>query len=391
MLKKKRKGNDLMRFISIAARPMPSGPCGGSGGVSYRLMKANEKYRMFEDTVFIFTDRCISSSEGEVNVDSTPKEQQIIELEEYYAQLDDILHFNDGDFFVFHNIEAFCAMKDRFTWIEKSLVVYHQQGSMYSEYLFMGNKPDEVYEKACFYLTSFAVEKSGVFGFPSVGAKQAMIDTLPEIGPYLEKKKEAILYNGCSPVLPTDESAVDGLIEILDQVRGYIFITVATLNEAKGVERLPAFFREYGKLVEDYFWIVIGNGAKREELSKGLEDLEGHVIWLDGWVDNRDIIRLYNRADFYILSHRFSIFDYATIEAMHMGCIPILTPVGGNLEMIIEDNGYFLDDTLSGKGFAAWCMDQDIEELKERNRRIAQERFSEYSMLKAYYDVANDQ
>ena len=45
-----------MRFISVAARPMPKGPCGGAGGVSYRLMKANERYKLFEETVFIFSD-----------------------------------------------------------------------------------------------------------------------------------------------------------------------------------------------------------------------------------------------------------------------------------------------------------------------------------------------
>ena len=153
------------------------------------------------------------------------------------------------------------------------------------------------------------------------------------------------------------------------------------------VERLPIFFKEYGKCVEDYFWIVIGDGAKREELSRGLEDLIGHVLWLDVPIDNQDVLRLYNESDYYILAHRFSIFDYATIEAMHMGCVPILTPVGGNLEMITEENGYFLDDTLSGKKFAKWVEGNNIEELKEKNRRIAEEHFSEYSMLKAYYDT----
>ena len=376
-----------MRFISVAARPMPKGPGGGAGGVSYRLMKANENCHLFKDTVFIFFDRCISSTEGEVSVDPMPHGQQLVELEGYYTKLNDVLEFCEDDYFVFHDLESFCAMKECMPWIVRTLVVYHQQGSIYSESLFMGNNEDKAYEQFCFDLTRFAVEESGIFAFPSHGAKQALIDTLPEIGPYLEKKNEVILYNGCSPVLSQGTGMVDGLIDMLGQIRGKVFITVATLNHAKGVERLPAFFAEYGKYVEDYFWIVIGNGAKRDELAKGISDLEGHVLWLDVNIDNSDIIKLYDKADYYILSHRYSIFDYATIEAMHMGCIPVLTPVGGNLEMVTEDNGYFFTDDMNAESFVLWEKEQNMEELKEKNRRIAKEKFSEYSMLKAYYDL----
>ena len=366
---------------------MPKGPCGGSGGVSYRLMKANEKYHLFDDTVFIFTDNCITSSKEEITVEALPKGQQLIELENYYSHLNAVLEFCEDDRFVFHDLESFCAMKECFPWIRRTLVMYHQQGSIYSESIFLGNEPDERYEQFCFDLTRTAVEESGNFGFPSHGAKQALVATLPEIGPYLEKKQEIIIYNGCSPELSSGTGAMTPLLEMLEQVKGKTFITVATLNEAKGVERLPSFFKEYGKYVEDYFWIVIGNGAKAGELSQGLADLEGHVLWLNSNIDNADIMQLYDKADYYILSHRYSIFDYATIEAMNMGCIPVLSKVGGNLEMIIEDNGYFLDDGLSAKNFIKWEKGQDVSQLKELNRRIAGERFSENSMLKAYHEL----
>lgn len=376
-----------MRLISIAARPMPAGPCGGSGGVSYRLMKANERYRLFNETVFIFRDKCICSSRGYISVGDEPKAQQLAELEEYYKKLDGVLAFGEDDCFVFHDLESFCAMKTCFPRISRTLVVYHQQGSIYSESLFMGNEKNELYENFCFELTRFAVEESHLFAFPSRGARQALIDTLPEIRLYLEKKNEIILYNGCSPTLTGGTGMLDGLFEMLSQIKGDIFVTVATLNEAKGVERLPGFFKDYGRYVEDYFWIIIGNGAKRDELSKGLADLEGHVLWLDINIDNRDIICLYDKADFYILSHRYSIFDYATIEAMHMGCVPVLTPVGGNLEMITESNGYLFDDDLGGERFVRWRKKQDMKKLKDMNRRLAEERFSEYSMLKSYHDI----
>ncbi len=379
-----------MRFVSVAGRPIPSGPCGGGRGVSYRLMKANERYRLFDDTLFIFSDKCIDSSRGEIVISSTDPIKQHEQLKQLYKQLDKVFEFNKDDCFVFHDVESFCAMKDTIPWLERSLVVYHQQGSIYSEHLFFGNEPDEAYEKLCFDVTKHAIEQAHFFTFPSHGAKQALVDTLPEIGQYLGEKPEIILYNGCSPSISRGTPAIDGLLEMLKQLDGEVFITVAALNEAKGVELLPQFFREYGRLVEDYFWIVIGNGPKRNELSKGIEDLEGHVLWIEGYLDNNDVIRLYDVADYYIMAHRFSIFDYATIEAMHMGCIPLLSPVGGNLEMITHDNGYYLDESLNAQKFITWRNGQDIERLKELNRKIAGERFSEYSMLKAYHDIVMD-
>lgn len=370
---------------------MPSCPCGGGGGVSYRLMKANAKHRLFEDTVFIFNDKCVSSSKGVIDISSEEDIEHPEQLQYLYHRLNEIFEFQESDQFIFHDLESFYAMKESMPWIRHTLVVYHQQGSLYSEHLFFGNEPDDDYERLCFDITKYAIEQAKIFAFPSYGARQALLDTLPGIKTYLDGIRDTILYNGCSPSISMNSSIFDGLLEMLDQVKGEIFVTVAKLNGAKGVELLPDFFREYGKYVEDYFWVVIGDGPKREELSKGISDLEGHVLWLDGWVDNSDIIKLYERADYYILSHRYSIFDYSTIEAMHMGCIPILTPVGGNLEMITEGNGYFLNENLSGKDFVTWRKDQDIAKLKEKNIRLAKENFSEWSMLKAYYDVIMEQ
>ena len=74
-----------------------------------------------------------------------------------------------------------------------------------------------------------------------------------------------------------------------------------------------------------------------------------------------------------------------------MGCVPVLTPVGGNLEMITESNGYLLDDDLGGERFVRWRKKQDMKKLKDMNRRLAEERFSEYSMLKAYHDLFKTQ
>ena len=180
-------------------------------------------------------------------------------------------------------------------------------------------------------------------------------------------------------------------MDFLERIQGDIFISVAVLNEAKGVERLPDFFKRYDKIHfgKDWMWVIVGSGVKADSLSEGIKGLEGHILWIQEHIPNDLILRMYEKADFYIMAHRYSIFDFATIEAMHMGCIPVLSDVGGNREMLGYGNGYMLDDDLNSDLFCEWVRKKDIQQMKDINRNVAREIFSEQSMLKRYLDAVS--
>ena len=274
--------------------------------------------------------------------------------------------------------------------MKNSLVMYHHQGGIYYEMLAYGGQESEEAKDKAFNLTRFAIEESGCFAFPSRGGFDALLETMPEIGPYLKDRYASgptVIYNGCSPVITDTEKSSQEILKMLVTIEGPVFITVAALNEAKGVERLPRFFKEYGLMAEDYMWIIIGDGKKRDELEKNLEGMEGHVLWIKEWLSNQAILELYRAADYYIMAHRFSIFDFATIEAMHMGCVPVLTDIGGNREMLQDNNGFLLDDELNAGAFYAWQKENLIYELKRKNRMLAKRLFSEEAMLRGYYDA----
>ena len=382
-----------MRTFFVVQRPVPTEPCGGGGGVNYRLMMAQKRYHHFENAYFIYSDVLISANTGErLRLLQDEHQFDINKTKEIYSVLNTHFRFNDEDVFVFQDIHSFYAMRETIGDMKRSIVVYHQQGSMYYEGLAHGLSPDKDRKEQLDYLTRYAIENSSIFAFPSYGGKQALIDTLPDAALWLNKKKTIILYNGCSPsVTPEVDSDEQSIMDFLERIQGDIFISVAVLNEAKGVERLPDFFKRYDKIHfgKDWMWVIVGSGVKADSLSEGIKGLEGHILWIQEHIPNDLILRMYEKADFYIMAHRYSIFDFATIEAMHMGCIPVLSDVGGNREMLGYGNGYMLDDDLNSDLFCEWVRKKDIQQMKDINRNVAREIFSEQSMLKRYLDAVS--
>lgn len=75
---------------------------------------------------------------------------------------------------------------------------------------------------------------------------------------------------------------------------------------------------------------------------------------------------------------------------MYYGNIPILTPVGGNKEMIIEDNGVFINDLSSCAELDEYLATHDLYEEKQKNARIAKKLFSEEAFLNGYTNIMKE-
>ncbi len=379
------------------AEGLYDGKTGGGGkGVTYRLYEANRKYRLIGNMFCVFGNAVLSCDDGPVDLSD---DEEIIKggisgLMRYYRSLKEILHFTSEDVYIFHDLSCFYAMKHVADYIDNTACVYHGQGSLYHEAVSFGLDPDDEYKSKAEQLTRYALSCSQIVCFPSEGARQAFIETSEkDVCDSLENSICRICYNGCIPETARDISQYEELFDAIERKKrsGRIFVTVAALNKAKGVDRLPGFFEDYGK-EHDYLWILIGNGVLNDLVERKLQGIRDNVLWIKDPLPNDIIISIYERADYYILAHRISIFDFATIEAMHMGVIPILTPVGGNREMICEDNGFFLNEEKPGdsRAFAAWEEDKDISELKKKNSELAYKLFSDEQMLRNYRELAKE-
>lgn len=381
------------RVFSFSDRICPSQPTGGPGGVNYRLLFANRTYGYVENMINIFSD-VIVEKDAMINIsllgiDNNENEK----LTRYLIKIHDLYHFTNDDIYIFHDIYSVIFFTTLFK-VDKTILVYHQQGSLYKEWSFFNGKENEKVKKNLDSLLIQAINSVKYLSFPSIGAMESVIDSDPTFGELIRNANVKVLYNGCDnpDTLEEPTEVVQKIVRLINLISEPVFITVATLNEAKGVERIPEFLFYIKEKYKSFRWIVIGNGVKALELKENINKygINENVIWLRERVPHDDILTLFKHTDYYILAHRYSIFDFSTIEAMNYGNIPILTPVGGNKEVIIDNNGIFLNDFSSCNDYDEFVSSQNLLECKQKNIQIANDLFSEKAFLKGYADLIDE-
>lgn len=385
------------------------GPVGGGTGVNFKLYLANRQYGSLENCYHVFSDKVIVPGEEDVaysrlpSVEKAPKKglRAILSrigagwivkhkayrkrIRRYFQDLDGQYHFTAEDVYLFQDVESAAEFMALFDF-ERTALIYHQQGSLYNEWRAFNAYDLPTYRKYLNRYSEGVYRKVEVLAFPSVGAKESLLQSEPYFEKVLDDRSFEVLYNGFTkPQLPEDSDVIRDLRQLLEPFEGHKFATVSALNEAKGVERIPQFLAEVAK-TRPVLWVLVGNGVKAEELERNIEKygIGDNVIWIRDPMPHDDILKLFSLTDHYILFHRFSIFDYSTIEAMSYGNIPVLTPIGGNREVIIEDNGVFVEDFGSAEGFWAFMKKAPLSELKEQNRLLQERCFSDEAFLRRY-------
>lgn len=379
------------RVFSFSDRVCPGHPTGGPAGVNYRLLSANKKYGYIDNMIHVFRDMIIA--DGEPIKISVNEDTDIQRLKKCFIDIDNHYNFSSDDVYIFHDVFSASVFYALFK-LDKTILVYHQQGSLYKEWEYISGKQDKEMKKKLDTMLINAIYSVKYLAFPSKGAKESLIASEPCLEPIVNKAEIKVLYNGCDrpEAVETSSEVVDKIISLISVSNEPVFITVAILNEAKGVERIPEFLAQVKNKYGSFKWIVIGNGIKADELSENIVNygIEDNTIWIKNKLPHDDVLALFMYTDFYIVTHRFSIFDFSTIEAMGYGNIPILTPVGGNKEVILNNNGIFLENLSSSIDFDKFIEKESIEKAKIKNMKIVDELFSEKSFLKGYSELIEE-
>lgn len=392
------------------------GNTGGGHGVEYRLYEANRKYRLLGDTYYIFEDRVIHGTDdcGTLTkmppvISSTSKLKTLLKglapnlcagvnrlktvlgdekrYAAYIDQLDKQYRFDKGDIYIFHDMQLAHPFLKRFSF-PKTVMILHSQGSYYNEWqAFTGHSFGPLHRHYTKMLKDI-VSKLRYLGFPAKGAEEAFIESDPVLGPIVRGAERRYMYNGID-CPDFEEGSCAEWIEKLRAYAGYKFATVATLNAAKAVERIPQYLGTLKRAGVDFKWILVGQGVKADEVQAEIEGagIEENTIWIRDFIAHEEILQLLSVTDFYILFHRQSVFDLSTLEAMHYGNIPILTPVGGNKDVIVDDNGVFVTDFTDASGLMKIIVDKSTDKLKEKNRSIQRKNYDDVVFLKRYCDL----
>ncbi|GHU94238.1 hypothetical protein FACS1894208_04970 [Clostridia bacterium] len=268
------------------------------------------------------------------------------------------------------------------------VVVYHAQGSLAHERESFGTVFTEGDRRLLGRLEEAVLYNAEAVYFPSVGAKKSFIETT-NIDCSKVKFGEP-LYNTI-PDMPPNLDFPKLLAKLnLPQIgREYsdVFLSVGDFSLNKGMERVPAFLEEYSKRTnKNVYWIAIGSKHKAgifEQLTEIKDSWSFHATLIGTRTDHDTLLALMDFADYYIMFQRYSIFDFATLEAMRAGKGLILTPVGGNLEVNRDDNVVYVDlDNLQSA--VSELFKKDKLDFGERNREAFNANFSKEQFYKSY-------
>ena len=363
----------MNRVFFITSRPY-GGMAGGAAGVNYKLYIADKKYKTIDRAVFVFRDYVFDSS---VETDTikptvTAKAQKLRQKRNSFSDRFEVVissfriilyhlrllieikrlreinrkyRFDGNDCYIFQDIESAWAFIRSFKYRNIG-IVYHQQGSIYSEYNAIKQINSSMYRKYLDSVTTTVFDHVSHIAFPSMGAKEALLNSQPKLRETIKNKYVQTLYNGVDETGLLSYNNRSNIREFIIDHECVNFITVATLNYAKGVEKIPQFLDFLKKRGIRIRWYLVGNGIMGDKVEEetrkyGLKD---DLIWLREYVDHESLMNLLKDMDFYVCFHRWSVFDFAIIESMALGVVPVLSEVGGNIEMIDDDTGFLVND-----------------------------------------------
>lgn len=164
--------------------------------------------------------------------------------------------------------------------------------------------------------------------------------------------------------------------------------SLGTLTKAKGQDQTVEFLSEllpyYPKPIR---YIMVGSGPLKDQLIQKLDNLNANYKNFTYHYFERlghdEVMYVHKISDVYIMLHRVSIFDFATLEAMSQRSAVILSNVGGNPEYNRDNNILFAEDIVKDFDSFANC---DIDSLKDKNLDVFDKYFSKEA-FKAQYEL----
>jgi len=301
------------------------------------------------------------------------------------------IKINNYNHVISHDIFISLIIIIFYKWI-KVTNIYHGQGSLYYEHTkLLWYKQSFLLKKLLNLIEYVVYNNCYLIWFPSNWACEALLNTNTNLIKIIDKRKKdiKILYNSIDTnLLPVVNVEIEKNI-IKDW---YNFVSIWAVNDAKWIDKIPQFLSNLKNNWIKFKWILIWRpGDKKNDLENNIINtgIQDYVYWYDKWLNKSEIYSLLSKTDFYIMFHRYSIFDLATLESMFFWNIPILSNIWGNKEVIVDNNWLLIDENNISNidWFINFIKKNDIKKLKEINKHVIINHFSNENFIKNYLNL----
>lgn len=293
--------------------------------------------------------------------------------------------FSKGNYYFTHDINSGLILG---LLGKRYSMVYHNQGPMLEEKFNMGNKTGKLQASFIKFSERISFKNAITLHFPSNGAAKMYFDSKYASCNRDEVNLSPPLYNIIIPV--GKPKNIDFELEV-DKTT-LTFFSLGTLTKAKGQDLSVDFisnFLVYYK--EPVRYIIVGKGPLKEQIINKLDELKkihhNFKYYYYESLPHNIVMYIHSISDVYIMLHRISIFDFATLEAMSQSSAIILSKVGGNPEFNYCNNVMFAEDAI--ENMEAFSK-TDFEHLKIKNKETFDRYFSKDAFRRQYEEFVNN-
>lgn len=288
-----------------------------------------------------------------------------------------------NSYYVVHDIDAayiLAKLKIKYS------LIYHNQGPITQEALNFGVKLTESKIEKNKKKEKIAFTNAVSLHFPSIGASNM----------YFTNKYKACELNETNIKEPLYNTIPNSSLKKIDELKKdndiLTLFSLGTLTLAKGQDNVTNFIESLlkkSKLPVRY--IIVGNGPLKETLINRLDKLvslyPSFNYYYKEKLSHPEVMYIHSISDIYIMLHRLSIFDFATLEAMSQNTAIVLSPIGGNIDFDKESNIIYVSNNFE-EGVQK-LIKTDINLLKEKNRNVFETYFSIDAFKNEYIKMIN--
>ena len=186
-------------------------------------------------------------------------------------------------------------------------------------------------------------------------------------------KKSICINNGINIEKLNDETK-----ELNERVIDFKKIKICTSGRI-GNQKNPVMFNEIAKKFPNIEFTWIGDGMQKNKLTSP-------NINITGWKSRKEVLRILNDNDIFILTSLWEGLSISLLEAMYMRKVCIVSNVIGNRDVIQDGvNGYVADNI---EDFFRIINDvitrRDVENIKENARLDVVNEFNAEVMIEEY-------
>lgn len=145
------------------------------------------------------------------------------------------------------------------------------------------------------------------------------------------------------------------------------FINVAFLNKNKNHKLLiNAFNKTFGNN-DKYQLTIVGKGKEKKNLEKQINKLKLNNVKLHGYATQKELVKLLQKSDIFVLSSNYETFGVVIIEAMSSGLPAVATKCSG------------VESIITNKKLGLLCEKENLNELSKALANIITHKYdSEY-------------